>query len=118
MPLTFFCLAISIGYLVFLLNYTDFVAEYGKLANRYLKLDEYQKWKEGGGFGYPVFIREKYNTFWGRMFGCPYCLISFSSMVLHTIFTSTLLFLVGSFVSVAIWGLLTLMHRQINKNDD
>jgi hypothetical protein len=116
MPLTFLIFSISIGFLVFLLNYTDFIAEYGKVACRFFSLREYEKWKADGGTGYPTFIREKYNNFWGRMFGCPYCLVTFSNLILQSLFTSPLLFLVGAFVSTLVWGICTLLYFAVNKN--
>jgi len=116
MPLTFFVLAISIGFLVFLLNYTDFLVEYGKVFSRALKIEEYKAWKREAGMGYPVFIREKYNSFWSRMFGCPYCLITFSSLVFHSLFTSALLFLCGAFLSSLVWWICVALHWLSNKN--
>lgn len=114
--IVFFVLAISVGYVVFLINYTEVVEEYGKVAAKYLKLEEYKEWKKGGGSGYPTFVREKYSSFWSRMFGCPYCLIGFSSLVLHTLLTSFCLFLAGAFVSTLVWGLCTLLYFAVNKN--
>ncbi len=114
---TFFLLAISIGYLTFILNYTEFVAEYGKVAPRFFLLDEYSEWKqENEQFGYPVFIREKFPNFWGRLVGCPYCLVTFSNLVLQSLFVSPLLFLVGAFVSVLCWAACTLIYFTVNKN--
>jgi hypothetical protein len=77
--------SLSIGYLVFLLFHSNFVYEYGKLLgqNRFinrLRLKEYGEWKaqdKNEKYFYPVFIREKYNTFWSRLFGCPICLSGF-----------------------------------------
>ena len=116
MPFTFLILSISVGFLVFLLNYTDFIAEYGKVAPKFFLLDEYEKWKAAGGTGYPTFIREKHNNFWGRLFGCPYCLVTFLNLILQSAFTSPLLFLAGAFISTLVWGVSTLLYFAVNKN--
>jgi len=79
-------------------------------------LRDYEKWKVENGVGYPTFIRERFNNFWGRLFGCPYCLVTFSNLILQSIFTSPALFLVGSFVSVLAWGVCTLLYFAVNKN--
>lgn len=86
MLLFFILLSIGIGHLVFLLNKTDFLTEYGGLLglNRFLQKDAYAKWKVDNKLehGYPMFIREKYHTFWSKLFGCPFCLGTFLSVFL------------------------------------
>lgn len=116
---TFFLLAISVGFFVFLLYYTEVAAEYGWPLKKLLKLDEYKDWKENNqGAGYPVFLRESYNCFWTRMVGCPYCIITFSNLVLQTIFTNATLFLAGGFVSMLVFVVSVLAHRFLNKNEE
>jgi hypothetical protein len=113
MFLEFAAASISLGFLVFLINKTEFIYEYGKLL---WDFSSYLKWKEANDGGFPVYIRENYDSFFSRMFGCPYCLITFSSVFVHLVFSSVFLFLAGAFVSTVVWGLCTLLYFAVNKN--
>lgn len=86
MPILIFTLilGVSLGHLIFLFNKTDFVIEYGsKLGLQgYLKSEEYETWKSDNDINhdYPIFLRERFKTFGGRLVGCPFCLITFLSV--------------------------------------
>lgn len=81
-------LGLALGQLSFLLNFTNFVMEYGRLL-RIKRLnalfDEYEIWLEANDedYGFPVFIREKYSSFWARLFGCPFCFITFDIVLVN-----------------------------------
>ena len=109
-----FFLGVSVGHLVFLLNHTDFVLEYGRLLHlqRFLSLDEYGLWKqkeENCSCYFPVFIREKYKTFSGRLVGCHYCLTCFICVLL-----AGPLGLVSAALGSVLYGLEALIHKKIN----
>ncbi len=106
--------SLSIGYLVFLCNKTDFILEYGNLLRlgKFLKASEYEEWKKVNelDYGYPVFIREKYSNFFSRLFGCPFCLITFISMGVSTFLWVWYCFAIG----LAIGGLASLFFLLIS----
>ncbi len=85
-PITFTLLAaLALGHLVFLFNYTNFVSEYAALLGlgKLFLVKEYHEWlkAESTDHGYNVFIRERFpNSFFARLVGCPFCLITFLSV--------------------------------------
>lgn len=107
-------LGLAVGHFIFILNRTDFVTEYAKAFHleKEFFVAEYEAWKEKENLehGYPIFIRETFNTFWGRLIGCPFCLATFSSLAL-SIFSGSWLFLL---VGLAAAGIASTYYLAVN----
>ena len=74
---------VAVGFLCFLFYFTDVIAEYGeKLGfSRLLRLKEYRRWKaDNMDSYYPYFLRSAHHSFWTRLIGCPFCLITWLSL--------------------------------------
>ncbi len=82
-PITFTLLAgLALGHLVFLFTTTNFIVEYAHLfrLDRWFLVKEYHQWldEKNLDYGYHIFLRERYpNSFWAKLLGCPFCLITF-----------------------------------------
>lgn len=82
-PITFTLLAgLALGHLVFLFTTTNFVTEYANLfgLGHWFLVKEYHEWLEKNNleYGYHQFLRERWpNSFWAKLLGCPFCLITF-----------------------------------------
>jgi hypothetical protein len=75
---------VSIAVFVFLITKTEFVLEYGRILglSGLLLADEYKVWKEENQImGYTVFLRERYDNFFGHLIGCPLCLCCFLNFI-------------------------------------
>ena len=85
-PLLFtLCIGLSLGHLVFILFHTDAFEEYARVFKIPCMLTEYAVWKNKNVGYYPQFIRERYSGFWSKLFGCPFCLSTFSAVVVSII---------------------------------
>lgn len=125
MNLIFFTLvATSISHFVFLFYNTDFLVEYGrafKLINL-LKIKEYESWlaipDNQGEFGhYPYFFRETYTGFWPHLIGCPFCLITFISMIVSVFTFSPAFILIGlslAYTSTILFIIEKLFYKKYN----
>ena len=107
-----FFIGVSVGHLIFLVNYTEMVLEYGKLLRltKVLSLGEYEQWKnlaDNESYGFPVFFREKYRNFLGRLVGCHYCLITFICILV----TGPLGFVSAAIGSV-LYGIELFLHKK------
>lgn len=111
-------LGATVAHLVFLLFFTDFVAEYGKVLNldKLLKLDEYKNWKvrENIEVGYPIFVRETFSGFFPKLLGCPFCLITFFSLVL-SVFALSFYFIFVGFAAAFLATILFLVEKTLYK---
>lgn len=116
MDLLFFTLllGLALGHFAFIFNQTDFVFEYGSRLglSKILRLKEYLVWKENNNMdhGYPMFLRETYPNFWTTLMGCPFCLVTFLSM-LFSLITLSYLF---PFVGLAAGGIASFVYLKLN----
>lgn len=107
---------VSVGHLAFIAHKTDFIAEYGKLLKltNILNLEAYESWRKIKGnedCHYPVFLRETKNSFVSRLIGCPYCLITFLSLLL----TLPLAFVTATLGTLT-FQIETKLYKEINKD--
>ncbi len=113
-------LGLALGHLVFLINRTDFIAEYSKkfFGEEKLMIRQYEDWKVANNIeiGYPIFIRETFPTFYGRLFGCPFCLVTFCSMILSPLSLSFYFILCG-FAAAGIGSILYLIENLLYKKN-
>ena len=79
---------LGLGYFTYCWNETHFVTEYGNLLGLggLLLTKEFEQFKkETVCEKYPVFLRERHNSFWTRLLGCPFCLIGFLSLLISCV---------------------------------
>ncbi len=125
LKLTIFTLSagLSLGYFTFLLHDTEALAEYGRVLglSNLLGLDKYRQWNEQRTEEYayyPLYISLTKGGFWGHLFGCPFCSMTFLSMLLAIVVSAITLnvwaLLVGSTVA-SIAGLVYIKTRLLYK---
>ena len=122
------CLPISIGSIVFLIQQTDFIYEYGSLLSRvfkikildkYLKFEQYEK-NSINFENYIIFLGSVYgvkkNTigFICRLLTCFICLNCFLSVICIIILTHNLMYIFPCFfISILIFYILFSIKRSI-----
>lgn len=118
-------LAISIGFFVFLIYRTELIKQYGTIfgLKKLLKLNDYEEWlannwreKDYWNYCYPVFIREtikggKITEFASHLFGCPICLITFSSLI-SCLFVNCFIFLFVAALATLTFFILDWFYRK------
>lgn len=105
-------LGAALGHFAFIFTKTDFVVEYAKVfgLRGLFSVDAYEEWKDKNDtyLGYHVYLREHHKTFWGRLVGCPFCLMTFLSVLLSLLSASWWFLLIG-FAAAGIASLLYLL---------
>ena len=82
-----FELAVSLGFLVWLLYFTDFIFSYASLFGFERFFSGYSAWRtQNPKFYFPVYFREsfggsRFKDWLAKLIGCPFCLITFVSLV-------------------------------------
>lgn len=75
---------LALGFACFLLYFTDAISVYGEKLklSRFLRLREYHVWKNSveANLYYPVFIRCHSHSFWAKLIGCPFCVITWGAL--------------------------------------
>ena len=122
------CLPISIGSIVFLIQQTDFIYEYGSLLSRvfkikildkYLKFEQYEK-NSINFENYIIFLGSVYGVkkniigFICRLLTCFICLNCFLSVICIIILTNNLMHIFPCFfISILIFYILFSIKRSI-----
>lgn len=79
---------LGVGYFIYIWNETHFLKEYAVLlrVQRFFKIKEFEQFEiKTACDQYPVFLRERYNSWFTRLLGCPFCLIAFLSLIISCV---------------------------------
>ena len=75
---------VAAGFVCFLLYFTDVISVYGEKLklSHFLKLKEYHVWRATTDTDllYPIFIRCHSKSFWAKLIGCPFCIITWLAL--------------------------------------